>query len=145
MNYVNQTNTSWDDIKTALLCELWLAGRTASQIKDQLGLATRNQVIGKLSRLGMTRDVRKEERVQTVARVLERKTVARKTKVRAAPPKTDLSETALHLSLVELTDKQCRFPYGDSPFTFCGHATEDGSTYCPGHHAMCWTAPKERK
>ena len=42
----------------------------------------------------------------------------------------------LHLSLLELEREQCKWPYGDGPFTFCGCRTFDGSSYCEAHQAL---------
>lgn len=44
--------------------------------------------------------------------------------------------TPLNLDLVELEKGQCRFPYGDSVFTFCGHPALDGRSYCGPHTAV---------
>ena len=44
---------SWTDERVELLRQLWLDGRSASQISTQLGHGlTRNAVIGKVHRLG---------------------------------------------------------------------------------------------
>ena len=42
----------------------------------------------------------------------------------------------LHLSLLELEPWSCRFPFGDSQFTFCGHVKIDGSAYCSAHYHL---------
>ena len=42
----------------------------------------------------------------------------------------------LHLNLLDLEHGQCRYPYGDSPFTFCGHPVLHGS-YCVPHAFLC--------
>lgn len=41
-----------------------------------------------------------------------------------------------NLKLVDLKQKDCRWPYGDGPFVHCGHGKLDGSSYCPGHYAL---------
>jgi GcrA cell cycle regulator len=42
-----------------------------------------------------------------------------------------------HLSLLELEDRDCRYPYGGEaegePITFCGQARREGSSYCVSH------------
>ena len=46
---------SWNDERVDLLSKLWLEGRSASQIAAELGLGvTRNAVIGKVHRLGLS-------------------------------------------------------------------------------------------
>jgi GcrA cell cycle regulator len=42
-----------------------------------------------------------------------------------------------HLTLLELEDGDCRYPYGgdaeDEPITFCGHPQREESSYCAAH------------
>lgn len=45
---------AWTDERVALLTRLWNEGHTASQIADQFGDITRNAVIGKVHRLGLS-------------------------------------------------------------------------------------------
>ena len=45
----------WDELRVDLLKRLWLSGQTARTIADKLGKGvTRNAVIGKAHRLGLT-------------------------------------------------------------------------------------------
>ena len=47
--------TEWDEPRVDLLKRLWLSGQTARTIADKLGKGvTRNAVIGKAHRLGLT-------------------------------------------------------------------------------------------
>lgn len=39
----------------------------------------------------------------------------------------------LHISLLDLKPEDCRWPYGDRDFTFCGHPQLEGSSYCGAH------------
>ena len=45
---------SWTDERVSTLKKLWLDGLSASQIAKQLGGVTRNAVIGKVHRLGLS-------------------------------------------------------------------------------------------
>jgi hypothetical protein len=48
-------STEWDEPRTELLKRLWAAGETARTIAERLGGGvTRNAVIGKAHRLGLT-------------------------------------------------------------------------------------------
>jgi GcrA cell cycle regulator len=48
-------STEWDEPRVDLLKHLWLSGQTARAIADRLGRGvTRNAVIGKAHRLGLT-------------------------------------------------------------------------------------------
>jgi GcrA cell cycle regulator len=45
---------SWTDERVELLKKLWADGLSASQIANELGSVTRNAVIGKVHRLGLS-------------------------------------------------------------------------------------------
>lgn len=47
------------------------------------------------------------------------------------------------VSFEELERHSCRFPYGDSPFQFCGAQRAGDSSYCPEHAELC-TAGKPK-
>ena len=48
-------SAEWDEVRTELLKRLWVAGETAHTIAERLGGGvTRNAVIGKAHRLGLT-------------------------------------------------------------------------------------------
>lgn len=49
-----ETSASWTDERVELLQKLWSEGLSASQIATQLGGVTRNAVIGKIHRLGLS-------------------------------------------------------------------------------------------
>ena len=49
-----EASLSWTDERVAALKKLWLDGLSASQIAKQLGGVTRNAVIGKVHRLGLS-------------------------------------------------------------------------------------------
>lgn len=50
-----------------------------------------------------------------------------------------------NLSLMELEPNDCRYPYGDSDFFFCGHPQKQGSSYCGPHHSLVWVKPLSPK
>lgn len=43
----------------------------------------------------------------------------------------------LHITLLDLEPHHCRYPYGEGPFTFCGHPVEGESSYCEAHADLC--------
>ena len=45
---------AWDDDRVAILKKMWLEGSSASKIAKELGNITRNAVIGKVHRLGLS-------------------------------------------------------------------------------------------
>lgn len=43
-----------------------------------------------------------------------------------------------NLSLIQLRTTSCRYPTGHNPpYSYCGKHQQDGSSYCPEHHALC--------
>ena len=48
---------SWNDERVELLKKMWSEGQSASQIAKELGNVTRNAVIGKVHRLGLSNRV----------------------------------------------------------------------------------------
>jgi hypothetical protein len=144
------------------LVEAFKSGLTYAQLAEKFSIS-RGQVSGKLFRLGLTKPttrVSDEERKrrQRVSRSQYnmRKKLQRKERKAAwladpnyKPPRpvyqpkpvTDLSEIALHFSFADLKPYHCRYPYGQGPFTFCGHGKADGSSYCAPHKLLC-TEPR---
>lgn len=51
----------------------------------------------------------------------------------------------LSVTLDELQPDECRYPYGDGPFLFCGNPQQPDSSYCAGHHRLCWQKPQAPK
>ena len=45
---------AWSDERVAILKKMWLEGNSASEIAKNLGNITRNAVIGKVHRLGLS-------------------------------------------------------------------------------------------
>lgn len=61
-----------------------------------------------------------------------------------APPLDDLRRFSKDLTFLQLEDGLCKYGYGkETPYLFCGNGVQDGSSYCPGHHEICWT-PTQR-
>lgn len=42
----------------------------------------------------------------------------------------------LHVSLLDLERHQCRWPYGDGPYSFCGHQVGKDTPYCMPHYHL---------
>ncbi len=62
-----------------------------------------------------------------------------------------IEEESLKLSLMQLTDRTCRWPIGDpstEDFWFCGHPSEPGKPYCKTHNriaAQPMTTKRDKK
>ena len=154
------SSASWTDERIELLKAYFVEGLSAAKIAERLGYVTRNAVIGKIHRLGLNLDhlLTADEKADRLARKKEaanirkqrsreraerqlRKNSPRSTlyKMFVPRPADDLASTAKHIAFLDLEANHCRFPYGNGPFTFCGHDQIKGSTYCANHHALCWT------
>jgi len=97
---------------------------------------TRNATIGRAKRLGLL-----IANPRTHAPKAEKKPRVRK----PAPPKPKpidipalrcVEIEPLNITLYELTDETCKWPYGDNPpYTFCGHPAFERA-YCVHHFAL---------
>lgn len=80
---------AWTDERVDILKKMWGEGKSASQIAKELGGVTRNAVIGKVHRLGLSNRA-------TTSKAAPKKKVAKKeTKAVKEAPKTKLSENAI--------------------------------------------------
>lgn len=160
---------SWNDERVDLLKKLWSEGLSASQIAGRIGGVTRNAVIGKVHRLGLSG--RAPTSRSTVARPRTRITTAR----RVAKPRLaqqQLGNPALHKlyqldaepyvstfeeidiplaerkSLQDLTEACCRWPIGDpqmAEFHFCNKNKVVGLPYCEFHARRAFQPPQPRR
>src|SRR5258706_7746842 len=122
---------NWTDDRVELLKKLWSDGCSASQIAAELGYITRNSVIGKIHRLGLSGRGRGPKegdiaaaRVKTGAAAKFRFCATNNIKpwqpvepLAPAPPETPMKKLAAKLptscSLMELTSDKCHFPIGN--------------------------------
>ena len=126
----------WTDERVELLKKLWADGLSASQIAAELGGITRNAVIGKVHRLGLS------GRAKSPSSSSPRPRKARSSGMMRVPrssmrgntalaydyevePEPELIEIPLEQrkTLLQLTEKTCRWPVGDpgsTEFFFCG-------------------------
>lgn len=133
---------NWTDEKVEELKALWNAGKSGGQIAAVFGI-TRNAVIGKIHRLGLYREQRKQRaaRAQQISPVPTPSVSPRI--VSADPPFVAIPHVELEdgppgaspraLTLMGLTSKTCRWPHGDGPFWFCGAPPLPSFPYCEGH------------
>ena len=126
----------WTDERVTKLSRLWGEGFTARQIAEELGgEVTRNAVIGKANRLGLSKPSKSS--VSRQQRQQQRETVVQK-------PEAPQGERA---TIFTLTASTCRWPIGDpsqSDFYFCGAKSASGQPYCDYHAAMAYQAPQPR-
>ena len=210
---------SWTDERVETLKRMWTEGQSASQIAKELGGVTRNAVIGKVHRLGLSNRVESEEapaaaadpaaapaatpRAAASAVASAPRAAAPAPQPEAAPepapepeprpePANDAAEPepapqpvftprrpivpagqplppqpsaneispealasvrevekrARKLTLMELTERTCKWPIGDpatDKFWFCGLPAQAGKPYCEAHVGVAFQPMSARR
>jgi GcrA cell cycle regulator len=137
---------TWTTERIELLKIHFEAGLSCRGIANEIGVS-RNAVIGKLSRLNLTRDKKievrrdgpKRSRPRSVPRLQYRMLRQLFAEVPAAEEQTIHSEQ--HCSLLELSETRCRWPIsspGEKDFCFCGNSPLNGLPYCAGHSRLAY-------
>ena len=151
----------WTDERVELLKKLWAEGLSASQIAGRLGGVTRNAVIGKVHRLGLSgratssrsssprprrTHVPRQHRASSLM-FGTRGNVALKPQFEAEeePMPAPLEELVIPLperaSILTLKESMCRWPIGDPgepDFHFCGRKKFGSLPYCEHHARMAY-------
>ena len=157
---------SWTDERVETLKKLWQEGLSASQIAAELaGGVTRNAVIGKVHRLGLsgrgqpTTSVKRQRRtpqpqVRRTRQTMIVGSLALQTHVEAVAAPVLRSRESLvvpiakRLTIEKLTERTCKWPIGDpghDDFHFCGHDSLDGVPYCEYHAGVAYQVPDSRR
>lgn len=190
---------SWTDERVETLKRMWGEGQSASQIAKELGGVTRNAVIGKVHRLGLSnRAGGTEDEVeapQVVAAAPPKPEAVRPEPAapRAEPPRPapaqaapvsnvtplpirkaiipagqplppqpslneispealasvrEVEKRARKLTLMELTERTCKWPIGDpatDDFWFCGLPSLPGKPYCEAHVGVAFQPMSARR
>ena len=146
---------TWTDDRVERLKKLWADGLSASQIAGELGGITRNAVIGKVHRLGLSgrakapsSSVPRQRKPRAPSMFRAPRPMMRGNTALAMPaydyeqePEPELLENIIPIgqrcTLLELDSEKCHWPIGDPgqpDFFFCGGKTPNGNPYC-GYHA----------
>lgn len=162
---------TWTEERVELLKKLWSDGLSASQIAAELGNVTRNAVIGKVHRLGLSG--RAKDKAAPAAQ-RPRKAVrppstpapvtsSVRSNVVVAPiphlPEAEEESPALEdedvaipmserVTIMELRESMCRWPMGDPTkpeFRFCGARSITGLPYCTHHARIAYQPVTDRK
>ena len=142
---------TWTDERVELLKNRFEAGRSCREIAGEIGVS-RNAVIGKLSRLNLTREssgdaprpARKDAAKGRAAKTVPRLQYQMLKALYGAPqPAAD--DAPIHdghcCSLLELSEERCRWPIstpGADDFCFCGNTPVEGLPYCAGHSRLAY-------
>lgn len=143
---ISETTKTWGCImwtpeETKLVVQFANEGYSSTQIAAALRTKTRNAVIGKLNRIGV-----KLKNPQFGSDTVSQKpTTPQEPQASAVmnrviqkrdyyPPKQGIPENLTNL--VDLQPHQCRWPFGDKNFKFCGMPKHPGSPYCLNHKLL---------
>lgn len=163
---------SWTDERVDMLKRLWNEGLSASQIAGRLGHGvTRNAVIGKVHRLGLSGRVTPQRPARPRTRKLREPSHPGRQPIlptagatalkpaqrpemmpRPAPEPEPIRLVDIpkgeRVNILMLSDKTCRWPVGDpgsEDFFFCGHAPKDGVPYCEYHARLAYQPLQDRR
>jgi len=190
---------SWTDERVETLKKMWNEGQSASQIAKELGGVTRNAVIGKVHRLGLSNRVgpggeepaaapaapratphvvevevevatvevevvvveeEEPEAVEATPALPVRKPIipagqplppqpsANEISPEALAKVNEVEKVARRLTLMELTEKTCKWPVGDPAtpnFWFCGLPVQQGKPYCEAHVGVAFQPMSARR
>jgi len=160
------TTINWTDERVEMLKKLWADGLSASQIAGELGGVTRNAVIGKVHRLGLSGRAKSSSSVASRPRKarasghmlrVSRSSMRGNTALAHAyehdfESEPELIENIIPLgqrrTILELTEETCRWPIGDpggADFFFCGGNTIAGLPYCAYHSRVAYQPAGERR
>jgi GcrA cell cycle regulator len=146
----------WTDERVEVLKKLWLDGLSASQIAKQLGGVTRNAVIGKVHRLGLSGRAAPSQPSRPVFKAprAPRPTPApapRRVEPRVHEPQPEPAfypEEPGSATVLTLGAHMCKWPIGDpasDSFTFCGRRSEGDGPYCTHHARVAYQPQQARK
>jgi GcrA cell cycle regulator len=141
---------TWTDERIERLKNRFAAGLSCRQIADDIGVS-RNAVIGKLSRLNLTREKRAEARKPRPGNAARERLPGsvprlqyRMLQKAYAEEQPSIEEPILSehcCSLLELNEQRCRWPIstpGLADFCFCGNTPIEGLPYCAGHTRLAY-------
>lgn len=152
----------WSDEEVKALKELWKLGWSASKISDELNRLfgsyrlgrkfTRNGVLGKLFRGDAPKrktvvsrplgGVRPGHQRQKLTKMFYENVPVKPETVKLRVVSKD--EPTSRKSLYDLNRNECRYPYGEGDYLFCGSPTDDGVSWCPYHLKLVSSPPVSR-
>ena len=142
---------AWTEERVEVLKTLWNEGLSASQIAGRLGGVTRNAVIGKVHRLGLSGRAApaKPKAVQPAKEATPAAAPApapRRPSVQMDPATWGEGRA----TVTTIGANECKWPIGDpasADFHFCGQGAAGGKPYCAYHSSLAFqpnTARRER-
>jgi len=148
---------AWTEERVEQLKTLWAEGLSAAQIANKMGGVTRNAVIGKVHRLGLSGRATPAKPQRGRSQTAEKKTDAAGAKtvqpeVKSIIPEPEfiaplVLDTGDRTTVTTIKNNMCKWPIGDpatDDFHFCGQSTLSGKSYCAYHAHMAFQPPVRR-
>lgn len=156
---------SWTEDRVARLTKLWADGLSASQVAADLGGVTRNAVIGKIHRLGLSGRAKPASKGgarpkraarpngysrvnRATAKTTKPNGIVKSVSPVSAPVEDLVAPEPKRIKLVQLTESTCKWPIGDpqeADFCFCGHSIKADTPYCDYHCKMAYQPLADRR
>ena len=154
---------SWTDERVETLKKMWGEGQSASQIAKELGGVTRNAVIGKVHRLGLSNrtagapaaaapapkpNLPARKQIIPAGQPLPPQPSANEISPEALAKVSEVEKKAKKIGLMELTERTCKWPVGDpatDDFWFCGLPVQQGKPYCEAHVGVAFQPMSARR
>jgi GcrA cell cycle regulator len=149
---------AWTEERVETLKKLWAEGLSAAQIANKIGGVTRNAVIGKVHRLGLSGRATPTKPQRGCAPAPEQKhegaaATAVPEKVKPVIPEPEFSaplvlDSGDAATVATIQNNMCKWPIGDpasDDFHFCGQPTMSGKSYCAYHAKMAFQPPQRRE
>ena len=131
---------SWTYERVEKLKQLWEEGLTASRIAAELGEVTRNAVIGKAHRLGLSGRMASKKSNGGISIIRKKRiNISQNQKVINIAP--IINEPMNPTDFENIKDGLCRWPLGEPEeidFKFCGRNTQEGFVYCQSHYKQAY-------
>ncbi|MBR0796094.1 GcrA-like regulator [Bradyrhizobium jicamae] len=145
---------TWTPERIELLKSYFESGLSCRDIAVSIGVS-RNAVIGKLSRLNLTRTTpgeRRARRRKSAGLTAPRATAKQQLRMLQAVYEPEADDAPIvssnSCSLFELNEQRCRWPIstpGADDFCFCGNTPLGGMPYCSGHYRLAYqSGPRQR-
>lgn len=143
---------TWTSETTQTCVELWLEGHSSALIASRMGIS-RNAIIGKMHRLGLSKGTPGQARFQINRKPGPRPSRPKKPRL---SPKTGLlrldytgpmcaqpvaqPDDVARVTFEQLESHHCRYIPGEPTSGYCGLTNVPGHSYCAGHLQRCYTA-----
>ena len=170
---MTDAGVTWTDERVELLKKLWSDGLSASQIAAEIGGVTRNAVIGKVHRLGLSgrgkaktaplpsgpgrppgrraprADRRRRARSRTCVLAPGAAAAGGRARIRRGRARDEVVvPMSERVTIMDLRESMCRWPMGDPTkpeFRFCGARSVTGLPYCTHHARVAYQPVADRK